>query len=218
MQGKKYCNTFALPEAKAWVKYRTEQNIYVWQYAFKLHIFLLLMIYRFRIVSDEAPGMRLEIKTSSDASFLQLRNAILDAAGYERSHNDCFYLCDEDWERRELIAMTDEDADSATDVWIMDETPLENLIEEEGQRLQFVFDRGKDRCLDIEMREMIFSSVLSEPVCTLRQGKAPAQVLKDPEPEKKPTVQTVEDLGLDFYGAEEFNPEELPEGFDEELD
>ena len=79
------------------------------------------MVYRFKVVSEEAPNFRLEIQISSDSTFLQLRSALLDAAGYSRSRPDAFILCDEDWEQRELIALEDPGSDSETDVWLMDE-------------------------------------------------------------------------------------------------
>lgn len=183
------------------------------------------MVYRFKVVSEEAPNFRLEIQISSDSTFLQLRSALLDAAGYSRSRPDAFILCDEDWEQRELIALEDPGSDSETDVWLMDETPLENFIEEEGQKMMFVFDAEHERVMLMEMREMIFGKSLSEPVCTIKQGKAPAQVKAEPKPEVKKETQApkiIDELGLDFYGATEYNPDELPEGLeareeDEEL-
>ncbi len=175
------------------------------------------MVYRFKIVSDEAPKFRLEIQISSDATFLQLRSAILDACGYSRIRPDAFFLCDEDWEPRELIALEDPGTDSDTDVWLMDETPLEDLVEEEGQRMLFVFDAEHERAMSMEMREMLFGRHLSEPVCTLRQGKAPSQVqaAQKPEPKKADAgTKVLDELGLDFYGSDGYNDDELPEGFD----
>lgn len=177
------------------------------------------MVYRFKIVSEEVPLFRLEIQISSEATFLQLRSAILDAAGYSRLRPDAFFLCDEDWEPHELIALEDTDSDSDTDVWIMDETPLEDLIEEEGQKMLFVFDAEHERAMHMEMKEMLFGKDLSEAVCTLRQGKAPAQVKVEQKPEPKPVTETpkvIEELGLDFYGSSEYNEDELPEGLDQD--
>lgn len=178
------------------------------------------MTYRFRILSDEIASMKMEIQISSEATFLQLRNAILDAAGFDRSHPDLFFLCDDDWERREPVAMTDDLYDTDEDVWLMDETPLENLVDEEGQKLHFVFDTDRDRFLLLEMREMLFDRTLNDPVCTIRQGRMPAQVVKDPEPAPKSAKTPppmVEDLGLEFYGSDQYDAEDLPEGFDDEM-
>ena len=40
------------------------------------------MIYKFVIVSDEADNFKLQIAIDSTATFMQLRNVILDSAGY----------------------------------------------------------------------------------------------------------------------------------------
>lgn len=177
------------------------------------------MVYRFKIVSEESPSLRIEIQIGSDANFLQLRNAILDAAGYDRHHQDIFFLCEDDWTPHEQIAMEDIDSDSETDIWIMADTPIEELVEEEGQKLQFVFDSIKSRSFLMEMKEMLFGKDLSAPVCTLRQGKAPAQIFKEkvkPQPPIDVTPKVLDELGLDFYGSAEYDADELPEGMEEE--
>ena len=43
------------------------------------------MLYKFRIVSDEVENFKLEILIDSDDTFMRLRNAIMDAAGYDRT-------------------------------------------------------------------------------------------------------------------------------------
>lgn len=131
------------------------------------------MVYRFKVVSEEAPNFRLEIQISSDSTFLQLRSALLDAAGYSRSRPDAFILCDEDWEQRELIALEDPGSDSETDVWLMDETPLENFIEEEGQKMMFVFDAEHERVMLMEMREMILAKACRSLYAPLNRAKLP---------------------------------------------
>ena len=46
------------------------------------------MIYKFVIVSDEAENFKLQIAIDSAATFMQLRNVILDAAGYSAAKAD----------------------------------------------------------------------------------------------------------------------------------
>lgn len=176
-------------------------------------------------MSEEAPDFRLEIQIDSSADFQQLRDALLHAAGYNAlNETDVFYLCDEDWTPRVQIAIDDIDSDSDVDVYIMDETPLEDLIEDEGQKLTFCFDSEDfNRYFLMEMREMMPGKNLSEPLCTLRRGKAPQQHKPHPiEIISKPTAvpPVIEDLGLDFYGSDQYDAEDLPEGMeaDEEED
>ena len=48
------------------------------------------MVYRFKLVSDEVDNFSREIEIDSEASFLQLRNAILDSVGYSKDELDSF--------------------------------------------------------------------------------------------------------------------------------
>ena len=54
------------------------------------------MIYRFVIVSDESDNFKLQIAIDSAATFMQLRNVILDSAGYGKEQMDSFYISDEE--------------------------------------------------------------------------------------------------------------------------
>ena len=55
------------------------------------------MIYKFVIVSDEADNFKLQISIDSTATFMELRNVILDSAGYSKEQMDSFYLFDDEW-------------------------------------------------------------------------------------------------------------------------
>ena len=61
------------------------------------------MIYRFVIVSDEAENFKLQIAIDSTATFMQLRNIILDSAGYSKEQMDSFYICDEEWNKEDIV-------------------------------------------------------------------------------------------------------------------
>ena len=98
------------------------------------------MIYRFNLISDEVDDFKLEIQIDSDDTFLSLRNVILDAAGYTKDQMDSFIICDEEWNKEKEVTLTDMGADSDEDIWLMDETKISELIDDEGDRLMFVFD------------------------------------------------------------------------------
>ena len=99
------------------------------------------MVYRFKLVSDEVSNFSREIEVDSDNTFLQLRNAILDSVGFTKDELDSFFLCDEEWNKEEEITLEDMgDTSSDHDIWLMEETPIGELVEEEGQRLIFEFD------------------------------------------------------------------------------
>lgn len=142
------------------------------------------MVYRFVLVSDEADNFSREIEIDSEATFLQLRNAILDSVGYSKDELDSFFLCDDEWQKEEEITLEDMDTSSDKDTWLMETTPLEEMIEDEGQKLLFVFDYMTDRCFFMEMKEAIPGRNLAEPICTLKKGKAPKQQIDIEEFEK----------------------------------
>ena len=176
------------------------------------------MVYRFKLVSDEVSNFSREIEIDSESTFLQLRNVILDSVGYSKDELDSFFLCDDDWQKEEEITLEDMGTSSDQDVWLMENTPLNEMIEDEGQKLIFVFDYLTDRAFFMEMKEVIPGRNLMEPICTVKQGKAPKQFVDIEEIEKKidAKVEKELDLGLEeFYGDTQFNEDELGNGFDD---
>lgn len=180
------------------------------------------MIFNFRIVSDEVDNFKREIKIDADATFLDLKNAICDSVGYDKNQMCSFFLCDRNWEKEKEITFEDMGSDSDEDVWLMEDTILSDYIEDEGQKMLFVFDYMTDRAFFIEMKELITGKNLKDPVCTLSLGHAPAQTVDLDEFNAKidakaaATVASIDDLDEDFYGEDDFNPDEFDEeGFDE---
>ena len=57
------------------------------------------MIYRFTLISDEVDDFIREIKIDSEATFFDLHEAILKAAGYKDDQMTSFFICDDDWEK-----------------------------------------------------------------------------------------------------------------------
>ncbi len=169
-------------------------------------------------MSDEATNFAREIEIDSDSSFLQLRNAILDSVEYSKDDMDSFFLCDEDWQRQEEITLEDMGSSSDRDIWIMEETPIGELVEDEGQKLVFVFDYLTERSFFMELKEIIPGRSLSDPVCTLKKGKAPAQKVDmdefDAQIDAVAMRQAADILDEDFYSEGGYNPEDL-EGLDD---
>ena len=169
------------------------------------------MVYRFKLVSDEVDNFSREIEIDSEASFLQLRNAILDSVGYSKDELDSFFLCDEDWQKEEEITLEDMDTSSDRDTWLMESTPLYEMIEEEGQKLIFVFDYMTERCFFMEMKEAIPGRSLAEPICTLKLGKAPQQHIDMDEFEKNIDEKIAKEFDItdDFYEDGHYNEEDV---------
>ena len=175
------------------------------------------MIYRFCIVSDEIDNFKREIAIDADDSFLKLRNAILDSVGYTKDQMDSFFICDDDWSKKKEITLADMGSDSDEDIWIMDETPLSDLIEDDGQKILYVFDYMTDRAFFIEMKESIPGKNLQDPVCQKKEGNPPAQFVDIEVVNEKATPATpISDLDEDFYGDESYKEDEFDaEGYDD---
>lgn len=170
------------------------------------------MVYKFKLVSDEVSNFAREIEIDSENTFLQLRNVILDSVGYSKDELDSFFICDDDWTPHEEITLEDMGSDSDQDVWLMADTPLSELIEDEGQNVSFMFDYMTERCFFMELKEIVPGRNLIEPICTLQRGKAPSQSIDISDVEKsadKAAASAKEDLDIDFYGDESFSDDEL---------
>ena len=181
------------------------------------------MIFKFRIVSDEVANFKREIDIDATSTFLDLKNAICDCVGYDKNQMSSFFICNDDWEKTREITLEDMDVDSDQDVWLMDECVLSDNLDDEGQKLLFDFDYMTDRNLYMELREIVTGRVLKDPVCTLSLGQAPPQFVDIDEftdnldaKVAKVAAADLEDLDAEFYGSDEYDPEEFEaEGFDE---
>lgn len=178
------------------------------------------MIYKFRLVSDEVDNFKREIAIDADASFLSLRNAICESVGYDKGQMNSFFLCDNGWEKGKEITLEDMGSDSSEDVYLMDESIISDFIEDEGQRLIFVFDYLTDRAFFMELKKTEPGKHLQDPLCTLSLGQAPAQFVDIDEFDAKIDAKTASaaatDIDEDFYGSDEYTPDEFDAaGFDE---
>lgn len=137
------------------------------------------MIYRIKFISDEADGFLRELKIDSDATFLDLNKAILKSCSYPDDQMTSFYICDEEWERGTQITREDMGVgDSDEDIFVMEKTRLSELVEDEDQRLEFVFDPFSDRCFYLDVKEIIPGKNLQEAEITRSKGDAPRQLLE----------------------------------------
>ncbi len=179
------------------------------------------MIFNFRIVSDEVDNFKREIQIDADATFLDLRNAICDSVSYDKGQFSSFFICDNGWERAQEISLEDMGSDSSQDVYLMEDTPLSDFIEDEGQRLVWVFDYMTDRSFFIEMKRSVPGKNLRDPLCSISMGEAPSQFVNlddfDAQIDAKAAAQASStDLDDDFYGSSDYNEDEFEAaGFDE---
>lgn len=170
------------------------------------------MIYRFTLISDETDDFLRELKIDSEATFYDLHEIILKSCKYNNDQMTSFFICDDDWEKKQEVTLEDMGSSSEEDSFIMSETPLSELLEDEKQHLIYVFDPLADRIFFIELSEIITGKDLEKPICSKKRGEAPQQVIDFNE---LITKDSGIDLDESFYGDQDFNIEEFdPQGFD----
>ncbi|MCC8094729.1 MAG: plasmid pRiA4b ORF-3 family protein [Tannerellaceae bacterium] len=178
------------------------------------------MVFRFLLISDETDDFLREIKMDAEATFLDLHHAILDAVNYTKDQMTSFFICDDDWSKRTEITLVDMDWSFEEDSYIMENTRLEELLEDEQQKLLYVFDYMTERAFFMELREIIPGQNQPEPVCSKSVGVPPPQTVDFDEVDLKGT--TIDTLGEDFYGDSEYNLNELDtdgfEGLNDNMD
>ena len=170
------------------------------------------MLFRFLILSDEADDFKREIKIDSESTFLDLQNAILDSVGYTKDQMTSFFICHADWSKKTEITLVEMDTSSEEDSYVMADTQLEELLEDEHQKLLFVFDYMTERAFFMELREIVPGKDLDAPMFRKSIGMPPAQIVSFDEFEAK---NGSTDVGEDFYGDSEYDMDELDKsGFD----
>lgn len=181
------------------------------------------MIFNFRIVSDEVDNFKREIEIDATSTFLDLKKAICACVGYDATQMASFFICNRDWEKEKEITFEDMGVDDDQDVWLMDESVLADFIEDEGQKLLYVFDYMTERMFFIEMTKLVTGKTLKDPLCTLSLGTPPPETVSLDDFDAKinakaaKTANTaIDDIDEDFYGSEGYNDDEFDaEGFDE---
>ena len=187
-------------------------NLSVFYYFYAINKTVTTMIYRFTIISDEVDDFVREIQIDPEATLFDLHEAILKAANYTNDQMTSFFICDDDWEKEKEITLEEMDNNPEMDSWIMKETRLNELIEDEKQKLLYVFDYMTERCFFIELSEIITGKEIKGAKCTKKSGEAPKQTV---DFEEMAAGGGSLDLDENFYGDQDFDMEDFDaEGFD----
>jgi hypothetical protein len=170
------------------------------------------MVYRFVILSDEVDNFRRDITIDSDATFFDLHHAILDSVDYAKDQMASFFICDEDWSKGPEITLIEMNSNPEEDNYIMEEVRLSEFLEDERQRLIYVFDYLADRSFFMELREIIPGKTQEKAQIVRSEGKAPAQVSSMEEldfvhPVSAPSIfeEDFFEENLDEYDEEDLN-------------
>ncbi len=166
-----------------------------------------IMIYRFSFKSDEVDNFKRVFEADADATFLDLHNAILKAAGYPDDQMTSFFLCNDRWEKEQEVTLVEMGNSFEYDNLIMADTRLSDLLTEPKQRLIYIFDPMFERYFTGRLTEIIPGKHLDEVECVEKTGKAPKQL----QTEDNFAAANTKDIDLDddFFGTNEFDADEL---------
>lgn len=180
------------------------------------------MVFKFVLLSDEVDDFMREIHIDSDATFLELNDAILASVDYAKDQMTTFLVCNDYWEAEQEITLMEMDTASDVDSYVMDRVRIEEFASEEGQKLRFVFDILNERSFFMELKEVVTRESLPAPICKKSKGQAPVQVLDGlflDIPEVKGTSSFDEDELGEFEGFDQYNEDEMGDftSFDDEF-
>ena len=97
------------------------------------------MIYKIRIILDAEEDIFRDIEIESGNTLEDLHNSITQSFGFIGNEMASFYTCDDNWNQKEEIALFDmEEFGSAAR--LMNETFLEDILNEENPKLIYVYD------------------------------------------------------------------------------
>lgn len=156
-----------------------------------------------------------EIQIDSDATFLDFNNAILESCSYTNDQITTFHICKNGWEKAQEIAIEDIDSSYDEDTYVMADTRLSDLLEEEKQHLLFTYDIFADRVFFIELSEIITRKSLDKPEVSRSIGSAPKQILDFAEQAKRDPIVSSSDYVDDDMTSDSFSDEDIAmEGLD----
>lgn len=181
------------------------------------------MTLKLTLFSQEKEDFVLEILIDNDAKFSELHQLILNDCNYEEHKKQCFLICDEDWRVKQRICLHDsEDMGYDEDMNLMSRTRIGDFLEDEGQRLAYVFDPEGKRFFLMELTENVFGRTEKKAFVNRRHGLAPSQAannsikIKD-NTSSRESEENLEEEAIeeDFYGDDGFEAEELDlEGYE----
>jgi len=160
------------------------------------------MIFKFQIVSQESQNFLLEVALDEKHSFFDFHSIIQKSVGFESHQLASFFVSDKRWKKLVEISMLDLGINGAA-FFIMQKTKLNDLLEEEGQKLIYTFDFLNDRSFLIELTGIIMEKNLNEPLVTLKLGDTPVQVLGE-EVSVDEQTELQEEVYMDFGELDDY--------------
>ncbi|MFS4467372.1 IS1096 element passenger TnpR family protein [Maribacter sp. 2210JD10-5] len=97
------------------------------------------MVYKIRIILDAEEDIFRDLEIEAHNTLEDFHNSITQAFGFLGSEMASFYTCDEQWNQQDEIALFDM-SENGSDVRLMNETFLEDILTEKTPKLIYVYD------------------------------------------------------------------------------
>lgn len=173
------------------------------------------MIYKITLSSEEGVNFRLTLEADSEATFLELHKAIIQAVHYKDDQMTSFFMCNDSWEKEQEVTLVEMGKSFEYDNMVMESTRLSELMEEQGQRLIYIFDPMFERYFFGKLQE-ITAGTMEGVKCVEVRGTAPEQLRTNDPADGIVSKNGKADweTGEDFYGDTQYEADELDmEGF-----
>ncbi|MCQ2324010.1 MAG: plasmid pRiA4b ORF-3 family protein [Paludibacteraceae bacterium] len=134
------------------------------------------MIYKITFSCEEGDtNFRRVFKADSESTFLDLHKAILASVQYPDDQMTSFFMCNDRWEKEQEVTLVPMASNFEYDNMVMEDTRLSDLLEEQGQRLIYIFDPMFERYFFGSLKEII-PGAMDGIECVENTGKAPQQL------------------------------------------
>lgn len=97
------------------------------------------MIYKIRIILDAKEDIFRDIEIEAENTLEDFHNAITQAFGFLGEEMASFYICDENWNQQEEIALFDM-SEGTSSIRLMNEIFLEDILTRQTPKLIYVYD------------------------------------------------------------------------------
>ena len=174
------------------------------------------MTFRITIFSQEVEDFVMEARIDAEAKFTELHNLIISTCNYQDMNNHGFLICDDEWHVKDHIRQTyTGDIDSEEDINLMQNCSLRDFLEEEGQRIAYIFDPEGKRFFLMEISELLFGQPEPKGRISKKHGTPPAQHINEEFTSQPISEGADEETEEEFYGDDDFEEGELDmEGFE----
>lgn len=136
------------------------------------------MIHHYHVHSEDEETFSLDFEIQADATFAQLQDMLIETLHFDPASIGMFYLCDDRWQEIGQVASRDFFESDRGTQYEIDRTRLEELMDETGARLRYLYDAFEDRYLSLQLVK-IHSGSLPTPRIISIEGKHPRQISPD---------------------------------------